>query len=160
MQYPTLCCQLSHWSWNNVTLLITPTFFFVDYRMWSNYTTLISHNLLATNNFNVYPTFVYQLFHWILGAYACYYWVIWSKWNNWPLHGMTIVIIAWKIWFDSLRFFFYKIWRHQPGFHGHNIGSIVDCELLNQVHQFMKVLTLVLCCLKHINMLQIIIKFL
>jgi hypothetical protein len=118
----------------NVALLITPTFFFVDYRMWPNYTTLISCNLLATNNLNVYPTFVYQLFHWNLGAYACYYWVIWSKWNNWPLPGITIVIIAWKIWFDSLSSFFCKIWGHQLGFHGHNIGSIVNCELLNQVH--------------------------
>lgn len=38
--------------------------------------------------------------------------------------------------------------------------SIVNCELLNLSRVYMKVLTFVMCCLKHVNMLQMMTKFL
>jgi hypothetical protein len=38
--------------------------------------------------------------------------------------------------------------------------SIANCELLNLPWVYMKVLTFIMCCLKHVNMLQMMTKFL
>ncbi len=98
--------------------------------------------------------FGYQIFESNLDAHAYYCVVVWSEWNNQVVHGCKTLTFVGKVWFVPLNICICYGW-------GNLMWQL--WQLIANLWRFigfMKVHGLGIWCLKPINMLQMMRKFL